>query len=108
MTACTLCCRSELANFEQTVNMHAGVPKAVEDVVNAMPHDAHPMAVILTGKHHNYTHAFVMLTHAFAIVGISCIDMVVAVAAGSTPLLCYGPVRPGLRYATVCHADATC
>jgi hypothetical protein len=43
------------------VNMHAGVPKAVEDVVNAMPHDAHPMAVILTGKQHGHTHAAVKL-----------------------------------------------
>lgn len=30
--------------------LHASVPKAVEDVIHAMPHDAHPMAVILTGE----------------------------------------------------------
>jgi citrate synthase len=29
--------------------MHAGVPRAVEDVIHAMPHDAHPMAIMLTG-----------------------------------------------------------
>jgi citrate synthase len=29
--------------------MHASVPKTVEDVINALPHDTHPMAVILTG-----------------------------------------------------------
>jgi citrate synthase len=29
--------------------MHSGVPRAVEDVIHAMPHDAHPMAIILTG-----------------------------------------------------------
>jgi hypothetical protein len=29
--------------------MHSGVPKAVEDVIHAMPHDAHPMAILLTG-----------------------------------------------------------
>eukprot|EP00882_Tetradesmus_deserticola_P018934 GHRQ01020357.1.p1 GENE.GHRQ01020357.1~~GHRQ01020357.1.p1 ORF type:complete len:118 (-),score=33.38 GHRQ01020357.1:156-509(-) len=29
--------------------LHNGVPRAVEDVIHAMPHDAHPMAIILTG-----------------------------------------------------------
>jgi citrate synthase len=41
--------RSELASFQESVNMHSGVPKAVEDVIHAMPHDAHPMAILLTG-----------------------------------------------------------
>jgi hypothetical protein len=43
-------CRSELATFNESVMLHASVPKAVEDVIHAMPHDAHPMAVILTGE----------------------------------------------------------
>jgi len=42
-------CRSELSTFQETVMRHAAVPKAVEDVIHAMPHDAHPMAIILTG-----------------------------------------------------------
>jgi citrate synthase len=42
-------CRPELAAFNESVVMHSGVPRAVEDVIHAMPHDAHPMAIILTG-----------------------------------------------------------
>lgn len=41
--------RQELAAFSEAVMSHSGVPKIVEDVINAMPHDAHPMAIILTG-----------------------------------------------------------
>lgn len=48
---CAFACRSELATFQESVNMHSGVPKAVEDVIHAMPHDAHPMAILLTGTH---------------------------------------------------------
>lgn len=47
--------RTELATFQETVNRHAGVPKAVEDVIHAMPHDAHPMAIILTGEESSHT-----------------------------------------------------
>lgn len=41
--------RPELAGFTESVMMHSAVPRAVEDVIHAMPHDAHPMAIILTG-----------------------------------------------------------
>jgi Citrate synthase, C-terminal domain len=41
--------RSQLTSFSDAVSLHAGVPTAVEDVIAAMPHDAHPMAIILTG-----------------------------------------------------------
>lgn len=41
--------RQELTGFTESVMMHSGVPRAVEDVITAMPHDTHPMAIILTG-----------------------------------------------------------
>lgn len=39
----------ELARFEEAVGRHSAVPAAVEDAINALPHDAHFMGSILVG-----------------------------------------------------------
>ena len=39
----------ELARFEEAVGRHSAVPAAVEDAINALPHDAHFMGTILVG-----------------------------------------------------------
>ncbi|KAI8476900.1 MAG: citrate synthase [Monoraphidium minutum] len=41
--------RSQLANFQDAVMRHSALPTGVEAVVAALPHDTHPMAVLLTG-----------------------------------------------------------
>lgn len=38
---------TELAEFEEAVMRHSAVPTAVENAVDALPHDAHPMGVLL-------------------------------------------------------------
>lgn len=41
--------RPQLASFQEAVARHTAVPEAVEECIHALPHDAHPMACILTG-----------------------------------------------------------
>lgn len=40
---------SELARWEESVMRHSALPVAVENTLAALPHDAHPMGVVLTG-----------------------------------------------------------
>lgn len=40
---------AQLSRWEEAVMRHSALPVAVEDVLSALPHDAHPMGVILTG-----------------------------------------------------------
>lgn len=39
----------QLDRFEEAVMRHSALPVAVEEVLNGLPHDAHPMGIILTG-----------------------------------------------------------
>lgn len=39
----------QLARWEEAVMRHSALPVAVEETIMALPHDAHPMGVILTG-----------------------------------------------------------
>ncbi|GIL77213.1 hypothetical protein Vretimale_3108 [Volvox reticuliferus] len=41
--------QSQLATFREAVNRHSALPTEVEAVIAAMPHDAHPMGVLMTG-----------------------------------------------------------
>ena len=38
----------ELANWDEALMRHSAIPKAVEDAVAALPHDAHFMGTVLT------------------------------------------------------------
>lgn len=40
---------SQISRWEETVMRHSALPIAVENVVSALPHDAHPMGTILAG-----------------------------------------------------------
>lgn len=39
----------QLSRWEEAVMRHSALPVAVEATLAALPHDAHPMGVILTG-----------------------------------------------------------
>ena len=39
----------QLKRWEEAVMRHSALPVAVEETIMALPHDAHPMGVILTG-----------------------------------------------------------
>lgn len=39
----------QLRHWEEAVMRHSALPIAVEDAIEALPHDAHPMGVLLTG-----------------------------------------------------------
>lgn len=41
--------QSQLASFTESVMRHSALPTGVEEVINALPADAHPMGVLLTG-----------------------------------------------------------
>ena len=41
--------RSQQARWEEAVMRHSALPVAVEEVINALPHDAHPMGTVLAG-----------------------------------------------------------
>lgn len=41
--------KSQLATFEESVMRHTALPTQVIDAMNALPQDAHPMGVLLTG-----------------------------------------------------------
>ncbi len=38
----------ELSNWDEALMRHSAIPKAVEDAVAALPHDAHFMGTVLT------------------------------------------------------------
>lgn len=40
---------SQLHRWEEAVMRHSALPLAVEEVINALPHDAHPMGTLLAG-----------------------------------------------------------
>lgn len=40
---------SQLSRWEEAVMRHSALPVALEEVIAALPHDAHPMGIILTG-----------------------------------------------------------
>ena len=45
----TLPSKTQLHAWERSVMQHSALPQSVIDAVSALPHDAHPMGVILTG-----------------------------------------------------------
>jgi citrate synthase len=40
--------QSQLADWEFTVSQHSAVPQGVLDIIQSMPHDAHPMGVLVS------------------------------------------------------------
>ncbi|KAI3734301.1 hypothetical protein L6452_13767 [Arctium lappa] len=40
--------QSQLADWEFTVAQHSAVPQGILDIIHAMPHDAHPMGVLVS------------------------------------------------------------
>ncbi|KAJ1691031.1 hypothetical protein LUZ63_015186 [Rhynchospora breviuscula] len=40
--------RSQLADWEFAISQHSAVPQGVLDIIQAMPHDAHPMGVLVS------------------------------------------------------------
>ncbi|XP_043701365.1 citrate synthase, glyoxysomal [Telopea speciosissima] len=41
-------CQSQLADWEFAVSQHSAVPQGLLDIIQAMPHDAHPMGVLVS------------------------------------------------------------
>lgn len=39
----------QLSDFESAVILHNAIPEGVQQAIDALPHDAHPMSVLLTG-----------------------------------------------------------
>lgn len=39
----------QLSDFESAVVLHSAIPESVQAAMDALPHDAHPMSVLLTG-----------------------------------------------------------
>ncbi|CAA6661138.1 unnamed protein product [Spirodela intermedia] len=44
----TLPSQSQLADWEFAISQHSAVPQGVLDIIQAMPHDAHPMGVLVS------------------------------------------------------------
>uniref|UniRef100_A0A803RBF2 Citrate synthase n=1 Tax=Cannabis sativa TaxID=3483 RepID=A0A803RBF2_CANSA len=40
--------QSQLANWEFAISQHSALPQGVLDIIHAMPHDAHPMGVVVS------------------------------------------------------------